>query len=273
MHIIKTLAELNCWQPANDVAMVPTMGALHAGHEALIKAATDYADNVIVSVFVNPTQFGPNEDYSRYPRTAENDIKTCERAGAAAVFMPTVDEIYPAGFATSIRVSGLTETLCGAHRPGHFDGVATVVARLLLLVRPDVALFGEKDYQQLQVIKRMVADLAIRTDIVGFPVFREADGLAFSSRNAYLSADERKAAPAIFAELNKAAAAIRGGDNVAVTLAAAKNSLIKAGFDAVDYFSLCDGASLIELNEKQQNARLLTAARLGKTRLIDNIAI
>lgn len=255
------------------MALVPTMGALHAGHESLMQAAKNHADEVIVSIFVNPTQFGPNEDYLRYPRLPEQDLALCEKAGVAAVFMPEVEQVYPAGFATSVSVKGITEVLCGAHRPGHFDGVATVVARLLMLVRPKAALFGEKDYQQLQVIKRMVQDLAIPAEIIGVPIFREHDGLAFSSRNAYLSPQERKSAPILYAELCKSAAAIKGGADIAAILASAKQDIIKAGFDSVDYFSLCDGSSLAELNSYKPGSRLLTAARIGKTRLIDNIAV
>lgn len=255
------------------IAMVPTMGALHDGHMSLVREAARHADHVVVSIFVNPTQFGANEDLDAYPRQEAADAALLEAAGVAILWAPTVAEMYPDGFATSIRVAGVSEGLCGGARPGHFDGVATVVTKLLGQVRPDVALFGEKDFQQLAVIRRVVADLNLRTDIVGVPTARAPDGLALSSRNAYLSAAERAAAVALPHALRQAAEAILRGAPVAATLDEARAALTAAGFARIDYIELRDSQTLESVDSLDRPARILAAAVLGRTRLIDNIAV
>ena len=255
------------------VAMVPTMGALHAGHIALVDAARARGAQVVVSIFVNPTQFAPNEDLDAYPRREAADVAMLEAAGAALLWAPDVATMYPQGFATSIRVGGVSERWDGAARPGHFAGVATVVTKLLQQVRPDIALFGEKDYQQLAVIRRMVADLDMGIDIVGVPTQRDDDGLALSSRNAYLTAGERTAALALPRALGEAKTTIEGGGDVGNALAAAVARLAKAGFDPIDFVALVDAATLEPVETLSAPARLLAAARLGRTRLIDNLAV
>jgi pantoate--beta-alanine ligase len=256
------------------VALVPTMGALHAGHMALVDAARRRADRTVVSIFVNPTQFGPNEDLAAYPRREASDVALLEEGKADLLWAPDVAEMYPDGFASRVTVAGVSEGLCGAARPGHFDGVATVVAKLLNQVTPDIALFGEKDWQQLAVVRRMVADLDIDVAIVGVPTEREDDGLARSSRNAYLDPERRLAARAMPRALGEAAAAIGRGEAVADVLAMAGRRLIEAGFDSVDYVALCDAETLVPIARMDTRAaRLLAAARLGGTRLIDNLAI
>ena len=263
------------WRSVGErVALVPTMGALHAGHLALVAAAKTHAERVVVSIFVNPTQFGPNEDFSRYPRPLARDLELLREAGADAAWLPTVGDMYPDGFATSIRVAGVSEGLCGAARPGHFDGVATVVAKLLLQVAPDVALFGEKDYQQLCVIKRLVSDLNINTSVLGVPIVRDVNGLALSSRNQYLSETERAVAPKLYAVLRELAGRmVSMSGPVQGMLDQAKHELLAAGFDRVDYLELRAADTLVPLAEYASPARLLIAAWLGKTRLIDNIAL
>ena len=255
------------------VALVPTMGALHSGHLRLVTEAMHQADRVIVSIFVNPTQFGPNEDFSRYPRPLERDVALLKEIGADAVWLPTVEEMYPAGFATSIHIGNVTEGLCGASRPVHFDGVATVVAKLLLQTLPDVALFGEKDYQQLCLIKRLAIDLNIPVCILGVPTARESDGLALSSRNQYLSEEERTVAPAIYRVLTDVAAQVRGRVSVATLLEGARVQLLEAGFSSIEYLELRAEETLAPLSAYKPPARLLIAARLGKTRLIDNLRV
>ena len=255
------------------LALVPTMGALHAGHMALIAEAKARADRVAATIFVNPMQFGANEDLSRYPRREADDAKMLEEAGCDLLWMPSVSAIYPHGFATTVRVSGVSERWEGEARPGHFDGVATVVAKLLLSVRPDVALFGEKDFQQLAVIRRMVRDLAIPAEIVAVPTVREGDGLALSSRNAYLLPEERQQALALPRALEAARAAILSGTKVPDVLAEAQNSLLNGGFSRVDYFALVEAETLEPLDHPHGEMRLIAAAVIGTTRLIDNIPI
>lgn len=255
------------------VALVPTMGALHAGHLELVREGRRRADRVVATIFINPTQFGPNEDFARYPRDREGDLAKLAGAGANVVFLPTVDVMYPPGFATTVTVGGVSEGLCGAFRPGHFAGVATVVTKLLLQALPDVALFGEKDYQQLQVIKRFARDLDIPVTIAGVTTIREADGLALSSRNAYLTPDERAAAPKLNALLRDIAGRLAAGEAAAGLLAAGVTALAEAGFGPVQYLEFRDAETLAPLAGASAPGRLLVAAYLGKTRLIDNIPV
>lgn len=278
MQIVRDVAALRAAVAAfrnagESVALVPTMGALHAGHLALVAAARTRATRVVASIFVNPAQFGPGEDLAAYPRREPEDEAALTAAGCDLLWAPGVAAIYPDGFATTIRVGGVGEGLEGAARPGHFDGVATVVAKLLNQVRPDAALFGEKDYQQLSVIRRLVADLDIAVDIVAVPTVRDSDGLALSSRNAYLSGDERTAAAALPAALREAADALAAGGEIAAALARARDRLTNAGFAPIDYVALCDPVTLAPLDHLDGEARLLAAARLGRTRLIDNMAV
>ena len=278
MQIFRDMAGLNAGLAAlradgGRIAMVPTMGALHAGHMALVTRARALAEHVVVSIFVNPTQFGPNEDLAAYPRREAEDAALLEAAGVDILWAPGVEVMYPQGFATSIRVAGVSEGLDGAARPGHFDGVATVVARLFGQVRPDVACFGEKDYQQLSVIRRLVADLSLRVAIKGVPTERDRDGLALSSRNAYLGPRERALAVALPETLVTAGEAISGREDVPAILAWATRYLIDSGFDSVDYVALCDAGDLAPMTVLDRPARLLVAARIGGTRLIDNIAV
>jgi pantoate--beta-alanine ligase len=240
---------------------------------ALIEEGQRRADAVAASIFVNPMQFGASEDLARYPRQEAEDTAMLEQAGCNLLWLPGVEDIYPQGFATTVSVSGVSERWEGAVRPGHLDGVATVVAKLLLSVRPDIALFGEKDFQQLVVIRRMVADLNLPVTILGVPTVREADGLALSSRNAYLSDEDRQRAVAMPRALETARDAIRGGTDVPAALQAAKRSLEDGGFSQVDYVALVDSATLEPLDAPQAEMRLLAAAVIGSTRLIDNIAV
>ena len=252
------------------VALVPTMGALHAGHMALVDRAKVLADRVVVSIFVNPTQFAPDEDLDAYPRPLADDQRMLAEADVALLWAPTPAVMYPEGFVTSVRVERLREPLCGATRPGHFNGVATVVVKLLNQVRPELAVFGEKDWQQLAIVRQAVGDLNITVDVAGVPTVREADGLALSSRNRYLSADERQAAAALPAALNEALAAMAGGVTATDALARARAGLTSAGM-AVEYLELRDGATLAPVDGPGDGARLFVAARMGQTRLIDNM--
>jgi pantoate--beta-alanine ligase len=260
-------------QAGHRIALVPTMGALHRGHLALVAAARSHADRVVASIFVNPTQFGEGEDFDRYPRQVEADAGMLREAGCDLLFVPPVPEIYPPGFSTLVRVAGLSERWCGADRPGHFDGVATVVARLLLLAKPDVALFGEKDWQQLAIIRRMVSDLGLGVAILGVPTVRDPDGLALSSRNAYLSGSERQAAVALPRALEAASAQIAAGGDVGPALEAAAKALRDACFSRIDYLALIDEETLEPLDRWRPGARLLAAARIGSTRLVDNLEV
>lgn len=262
------------WRRAGcRVALVPTMGALHEGHLTLVKRGLELADRVVASVFVNPTQFGPNEDFTSYPRRETEDAALLAGAGAHGLYLPSVAEMYPDGFATTISVGGLSEGLCGAFRPGHFAGVATVVTKLLLQAAPDVGLFGEKDYQQLQVIRRMVRDLDIPVEIEGVPTVREADGLALSSRNAYLSPAERATAPVLHATLAAMAERLAKGAPAAAEEAWGVDQLLTAGFASIDYLEVRDATTLAPVSRVTAPARILVAARLGKTRLIDNQSV
>jgi len=255
------------------VALVPTMGALHPGHMALIAEAKRRADRVVATIFVNPLQFGADEDLDRYPRQEAADAQMLEQAGCDLLWVPSASDIYPEGFATTVSVRGLSDRWEGAARPGHFDGVATVVARLLLAVKPDLALFGEKDFQQLAVIRRMAADLGLGIEIIGVPTVRDEDGLALSSRNAYLSVDERERAVALPQALEVARDAILSGEPIDAALGAAKEAIRYSGFSSIDYFALVDAGSLEPLHKPSGAMRLIAAATIGGTRLIDNIAV
>ena len=275
MQIVRSSEELALARVSIDgsLALVPTMGALHAGHMALVEEAKRRTDNVAASLFVNPTQFGANEDFGRYPRREAEDARMLEEVGCSLLWIPSVEEIYPEGFSTSIHVGGLSDRWEGEARPGHFDGVATVVAKLLLAVRPEVAVFGEKDFQQLAVIRRMVADLDLPVEIAAVPTVREADGLALSSRNAYLSEEERARAVALPKALADARTAILSAAPVGQALRKAKQALVDAGFLRIDYLALVDASTLEPLDAPAGEMRLLVAAVIGTTRLIDNLAI
>jgi pantoate--beta-alanine ligase len=262
------------WRSAGEsVALVPTMGALHAGHMALVDAARAAADRVVASIFVNPLQFGEGEDLDRYPRQEAEDARLLERHGCDLIWMPTSAQLYPPGFSTTISVAGVSERWDGEARPGHFSGVATVVAKLFTAVRPDLAFFGEKDFQQLAVIRRMNADLGLGVDIRGVATVRDADGLALSSRNAYLTDDERQKGLALPHALEEARDAIQGGKPVDPVLERAKDRLIDAGFSRIDYFALVDAATLEPLETATGEMRLIAAAVIGTTRLIDNMRV
>ena len=274
---VRTVADLRrqvaAWRKAGEtIGLAPTMGALHDGHLSLVTLAKNKADRVVASIFVNPIQFGPREDFARYPRDEQGDLAKLAKAGIDLVFAPDTAEMYPQGFSTQVKVSDLTEDLCGAARPNHFDGVATVVTKLLLQCAPDFAVFGEKDYQQLLVIKRLVRDLNIPVDIVGAPIMREHDGLALSSRNAYLSPSERKIAPVLYQTISEVAADLAKGRGCDDAVVAARFKLDAAGF-RVNYVAVRDPDTLKPLSGPVTRARVLAAAFLGKTRLIDNVAV
>ena len=277
MQIVRSSEELDSAAKAlrakGSLALVPTMGALHAGHMALIAEARARAGIVAASIFVNPTQFGANEDLDRYPRREQEDAAMLREAGCDLLWLPGMKDIYPDGFATTVSVGGLSRRWEGEVRPGHFDGVATVVAKLLLALRPDLALFGEKDFQQLAVIRRMASDLNLGIEIHGVTTVRDPDGLALSSRNAYLSADERDRAIALPQALRTAAESIRSGSDIAEALENGRAALLHAGFSRIDYFALVDSATLEPIDHPGPSMRLLAAAVIGTTRLIDNIAV
>lgn len=262
------------WRRSGErVALVPTMGNLHAGHGSLMSRARGVAERVIVSVFVNPLQFGPNEDYAAYPRTPDQDRAMLESLRVDVLFVPTVDDMYPRGQQSTARVHvpGLEDILCGAFRPGHFMGVATVVTKLLNLVQPDAALFGEKDFQQLMIIRRAATDLCMPAEIIGVPTTRESDGLAMSSRNRYLTPEQRKVAPAIYAELDKARRAIESGErDFSALQASGMQALREVGFNP-DYFEVREAETLEPPGENSRDLVILTAARIGRARLIDNV--
>jgi pantoate--beta-alanine ligase len=277
MDIARDVAPLRArireWRAAGErVALVPTMGALHQGHLSLVNIGKRRAHRVVASIFVNPRQFGANEDLDRYPRQEARDAALLQQAGCDLLFAPPPQAVYPEGYATTVSVGGLDRPMEGAARPGHFDGVATVVAKLLLMAFPDVAIFGEKDWQQLAIIRRLVTDLNIPVDIIGAPILRDPDGLAMSSRNAYLDPQARAVAAALPRTLHAATQAIAGGASVAETLSTARAALASAGFK-VDYLTLADGESLATLDAARPGARLFVAATLGTTRLIDNMPL
>jgi len=269
--------QVAAWKRAGySIGFVPTMGNLHDGHLSLVKLAQQQCDKVIVSVFVNPMQFGPNEDFDSYPRTFESDQMKLASLQLDAVFYPSVDEMYPKGVCqTQVQVpEELTGLLEGASRPGHFDGVTTVVCKLFNMVQPDKAVFGQKDYQQLAVIKTMVEDLALPIDIVAAPIGRDVDGLALSSRNQYLSVEQRAIAPKLHTLLQDIAVSIRSGNtNFSSLCETAGDALLDEGFDEIDYIVVCDANTLLPVYSFQDNIVILAVARLGKTRLLDNILL
>ena len=275
MQIVRSSEELARARSQIDgkLALVPTMGALHAGHMALVDEAKRRAEQIAATIFVNPAQFAPGEDFARYPRREAEDARMLEQGGCDLLWMPSAADIYPEGFSTSVHLAGVSDRWEGEARPGHFDGVATVVAKLLISVRPDVALFGEKDFQQLAVIRRMVADLNIPTEIAAVPTVREEDGLALSSRNAYLTEDERGRAAALPRALEYARAAILDGTPVRLALDTGRKSLVQAGFSRIDYFALVESATLEPLEAPAGDMRLIAAAVIGPTRLIDNLPL
>ena len=277
MHAVRSLADLHTICAAlrgrfGTLSLVPTMGALHAGHQALVEAASASGGAVVTSIFVNPLQFGPHEDLSRYPRDEAGDLARLRAWGCHLVWLPEVTAMYRPGNATTIDVAGPAEGWEGDARPGHFRGVATVCAKLFGQVRPDRAYFGEKDWQQLQVVRRMVDDLLPGLEIVAVPTVREPDGLALSSRNRFLLPDERRLAPRLYATLNEASAALAAGDPAGPIVSAARRQLQQEGF-GVDYLALVDGATLQMLASVGPGARLIAAARLGSVRLLDNVGI
>ncbi len=266
--------QVGTWRKSGEtIALVPTMGALHEGHLSLMRLARSQADRVLASIFVNPAQFGPGEDFDRYPRTEAEDLSKLATVGVDAAFVPSVREMYPEGFATRVHIDRLGDVLCGAHRPGHFDGMALIVVKLLTSALPDVAIFGEKDYQQLQIIRRFTADLNIPVRILGGAIEREADGLALSSRNRYLSPEQRKTAVALSAALRAVRDAVKAGGDPSQAAAKAREDVLKAGFDSVDYIEVRDPATLELVTDPGKPARVFGAARLGATRLIDNWAV
>lgn len=254
---------------------MPTMGALHQGHLSLIRLARKHSDFVVVSIFVNPTQFGPKEDYKKYPRDLKKDAALCQTAGADLIFSPNVKEVYPEGFSTFINVEGLTQGLCGASRPGHFRGVATVVYKLFNVVRPDVAVFGQKDAQQLAVIKRMVKDLDLPVKIIGAPIVRERDGLAMSSRNAYLTLEERAEAVTLYRALLKAKALADSGQGTADRIKSEIKKILyrDAPLGEIDYIEIVDNETLKPIKEIQKNTLIALAVKFPNARLIDNIVL
>jgi pantoate--beta-alanine ligase len=276
MKIITSIAEmqqttLSLKRAGKRIAFVPTMGYLHEGHASLLREGRTRGDVLVLSIFVNPIQFGPNEDLDRYPRNLDGDCAIARQCGVDIVFTPTAGEMYPAGFQTSIRVRDLALPLCGASRPGHFDGVATVVTKLFNIVQPDIALFGKKDFQQLAIIRRMTADLALPVEVVGMPIVREADGLAMSSRNAYLSPDQRKGALCLSRAIRTVRERYAAGEHDAATLLTVVRKLIAAETAAtIDYLELRDAATLETVDTVSATTLMALAVRIGTTRLIDN---
>ena len=278
MDIVRTVAELrsriSMWRrEGQSVALVPTMGSLHAGHLSLMKVGKERSDRVIATIFVNPLQFAPNEDFETYPRREDSDIRKLVEEDIDLLFAPDVSEMYRPDATTTISVGGLTDCLCALSRPGFFDGVATVVTKLLLQALPDIAIFGEKDYQQLLVIKRLATDLDIPVEIIGAPTIREEDGLALSSRNVYLDTKSRSIAPSMYNILNQYASDISNGNDIKKSLQLAKQNMQKSGFEKIEYLDLRSSQTLKACNDIKRPSRLFAAAWLGSTRLIDNLAI
>jgi pantoate--beta-alanine ligase len=279
LQVVRKIADLRArigaWRrEGGRIGLVPTMGALHQGHLSLVRQALDAGERAVVSIFVNPAQFGPNEDFALYPRDEAKDVEMLRALGADLVWAPDPAEMYPPGFSTAVQVEDLTRHLDGPHRPGHFQGVATVVTKLLRQVAPDRAYFGQKDYQQLQIVTRLARDLDLDVEIVGVPTVRDPDGLALSSRNAYLSADERRRAaalPRVLARTATAAAARSAGFEDLLQEACA--ALTEAGFGPIDYIRICDAETLAPVDSLERPARIFAAARLGRTRLIDNMPV
>ncbi len=276
---VRTKADLRAcvaaWRAAGEsISLVPTMGALHEGHLSLVRLARERTDRVVVSLFVNPAQFAPGEDFEAYPRDEAWDVALLRGAGCDLLYGPGLEEIYPVGFSTTVNVANISASMEGAARPHHFAGVATVVAKLLIQAAPNIVVFGEKDYQQLQVIRRMARDLDLPVEIVGAPIVRDADGLALSSRNAYLTPEQRRIAPALHAALAEAARKVGSGADIARAEAAGRQALTEAGFDEADYLEVRRAEDLARfVGRADAPARVLAAARLGTTRLIDNVAV
>jgi pantoate--beta-alanine ligase len=278
LAIARTVADLRKqiarWRKDDErIGLVPTMGALHQGHMALVRAARTECDRVVASIFVNPKQFAPTEDLGSYPRREAADLEMLQSTGADLVFIPALDEMYPLDFTTLVQVSGLTESLCGAHRAGHFDGVTTVVTKLLIQALPDIAYFGEKDYQQLMVVRRLARDLDIPVRIAGVPTVREADGLALSSRNVYLSAEERRIAPNFTRVLRNIAAALAQDPTAVAREIAHGSAVLQQGGFTVEYLEIREAETLAVISEATTSSRVFAAVRLGKTRLIDNMPV
>lgn len=278
MEVVRTIAELrqhtSRWRIAGQtIGLIPTMGALHNGHLSLIKLAQEKCDRVIATIFVNPRQFLPNEDFDEYPRNEESDIQKLIEMGVDLLFAPKAPEMYQPDASTTVVISKLTDCLCATSRPGFFDGVGTVVTKLLIQALPDLAIFGEKDYQQLLVIKRLTRDLDIPVEIIGAPTIREADGLAVSSRNVFLSQTNRETASKVFEILKKTATAISLGNDVLAACEEARTELILAGFSEIDYFEARHSETLELIQNFENNGRLFAAVWLGSTRLIDNLEI
>ncbi|MGH6934482.1 MAG: pantoate--beta-alanine ligase [Dongiaceae bacterium] len=274
-HVAELRERVSQWRKAGErIGLVPTMGALHDGHLRLVRRALIDCPRVIVTLFVNPRQFSASEDLSNYPRDESADHDLLAPLKVELLFAPTLEEIYPPGFATTVTVSDLSKNLCGPHRPGHFAGVTTIVAKLLLQAQPDAAYFGEKDFQQLQIIRRLVRDLDVPVEIVGVPTVRDDDGLALSSRNRYLSPAERVAATALPRTLEAIARRLKASpDGVAPALAWGRTELTRAGFAKIDYIEVCDADTLQPASSASSNARVFAAAWIGRTRLIDNMPI
>ena len=278
LDIIRTVAELrsrvSLWRRQGlSISLIPTMGSLHAGHLSLMKVGKERSDRVIATIFVNPLQFAPNEDFETYPRRENSDVHKLIEEGVDLLFAPDVNEMYRSDATTTINVAGLTDCLCGLSRPGFFDGVATVVTKLLLQSLPDIAIFGEKDYQQLLVIRRLSTDLDIPVEIIGAPTIREEDGLALSSRNIYLDAKSRSVAPSMYNILSQHASNISNGNDIKKSLELAKRHMHDSGFEKIDYLDLRSSQTLQACNDIKSPSRLFAAAWLGSTRLIDNMAI